>query len=198
MLKITCLLLTFVSTSALAANTSVYTALNDAKCQTVDKGTQGEEWILIGCPGYKNSPDYQVMLSEDDLRDSVSYGKNPRGNCSLRTTFSHFNSAGKTVEWRLHKGKPIATILRFAVSYGEDNPPKTADWLVVTKLEDGNSCAMAFVEGAMPKANEKSRLAADTLSPSFSCKTGAITIYARSKTDISSVPSGPACPPEAP
>jgi hypothetical protein len=164
---------------------SAYSDLNlddKSKCKLVTPVEEGDEGMSSGgyeCKGYKN---YKVSFAEGDLRSFVSFGKDFTNHCATTQTFSGFNSVGKTVEWRLKDGAPIATILRWTVSYDPVDSTKLKSWLVVTKLEDGNACHMAYVEGGFPKANEKARALADSAANTFSCKTDVAKTFANPGT----------------
>ena len=151
---------------AQAANTSVYTNFDIKKCKVLRAAVPEEEdggsYI---CPGYKN---LKMYFAEGDLRQLVAFGKNPEKHCASKQTFPQFNSVNSTIEWRLSKGKPIATIQRWGVSDPVDSS-KIKNWLVVTKLETSNSCHMAIIEGTYPHANVKARELADKRAPSFEC-----------------------------
>ncbi len=186
--------LLFFPTSAIAGITSEYTSFDLEKCQTIDKPSVPEEpWIVLGCKGYRNDPAYDIVFHEDDLRGSFSVGKNPREHCASSFSFSGFNSPGKTIEWRLSDGKPFATILRWTVSMEVDGKPREQQWLAVTKLEADNSCPAAYVEAALPMANEKAREAADRLLTGFTCGTDAIVVVKQQKTSLEGVPNGSSC-----
>jgi hypothetical protein len=152
---------------ALAANTSVYTKYNLDKCPKLDVGNTEEgdsgSWL---CKGYGN---LKIYFAEGDLRDMVAIGKSPKDHCAAHQTFSGFNSVNSTIEWRLNKGNAIAAIQRWTVSYDPEDSAKTKTWLVVTRIESGNSCHMAVVEGAFPNANLKAREIADSLAEKFEC-----------------------------
>ncbi len=156
-----------VPSAAFAANTSVYTKYNLDKCPRLDVGNSAEgdsgSWL---CKGYG---DLKVYFAEGDLRDMVAFGKSPKDHCAAHQTFSGFNSVKSTIEWRLNKGKPIAAIQRWTVSFDPEDSAKTKTWLVVTRIESGNSCHMAVVEGALPNANIKAREIADSLAEKFKC-----------------------------
>jgi hypothetical protein len=152
---------------ALAANTSVYTKFDVAHCPKLDVGNADEgdsgSWL---CKGYG---DLKIYFAEGDLRQFVAFGKSPEKTCAAEQTFSGFNSANTTIEWRLKNGKPIAAIQRWTVSYDPEDSAKTKTWLVVTRIEPGNSCRMAVVEGAFPNANVKAREIADQSAEKFEC-----------------------------
>jgi hypothetical protein len=177
-----------VSAPAFAANTSVYTSFNIDKCPVLDPPNTTEEWGGSSlCKGYNGN---KIYFAEGDLRAFIAIGKNPKGHCSATQTFGGFNTVFPKIEWRLSRGKPIATIQRWNVSYDPENSEKIKSWLVVTKLEADNSCHMAYVEGAYPNANAKARELADTMSAGFSCKGGVVKVVAKSPTDASSLASG--------
>ena len=172
---------------ALAANTSVYTTYNIDKCPKldVDNTDQGDSgsWLCKGYAGLK------IYFAEGDLRSLLAFGKTPQKHCATHQTFNGFNSVDAKVEWRLDKGKAIATIQRWKVSYDSGDSSKMKSWLVVTKLQADDSCNMAIVEGAYPNANAKARELADQMSPTFTCKKGEEKILALQKTLISEVAS---------
>ena len=163
---VSCLLL--LACPAQAQNfTSVYTQVDFKKCRHLQKAdgfSFGGSWV---CPGVGG---FDVVVADADARDIISFdSKNPK-NCAGLKTFSGFNTSGKTIEWRLLHGKPIAAIQRWTVSIDPDKAEKTATWLVVTKLGAKDSCHMHYVAGAFPKANEAARNAADTKSAAFNCE----------------------------
>lgn len=176
--------LCFASPS-LAGYDSVYTDFILDKCQRVtpeSSGEDGESSGVFECKGYGK---YVVTFAEGDLRSFVSFGTESADHCSFHQTFSGFNSVGNKIEWRRKNGKPIATILRWTVSYDPENSEKTKTWLVVTKLEADQSCHMGYVEGAYPNANAAARKLADGFADGFSCATGKATFIsnAGTKTD---------------
>jgi hypothetical protein len=172
---------------AFAGFDSAYSDFVPETCKQIAPGAaegEGEFSPTYECKGYKGSP---VTFAEDDLRSVVAYGKNGRNHCAFHQTFSGFNSVGNKIEWRLKDGKAIATILRWKVSYDPEDSSKTKDWLVVTKVEDGQSCQVGYVEGSYPKANEKARWLADTAAEVFSCNVGKTIFFASSGTSTDGI-----------
>jgi hypothetical protein len=189
-------LLMLMSTSTYAGYDSAYSDFdpeNKSICDLVSAVEPGDEAMSSGgyeCKGYG---DYVVSFAEGDLRSFVSFGKQTGDHCAATQTFSGFNSVGKKIEWRLKDGKPIATILRWSVSYDPEDSTKQKSWLVVTKLEDNNSCHMGYVEGGYPQANEKARWLADTAAEAFSCETGKTVFFANTGTATDGIASGGGC-----
>jgi hypothetical protein len=165
----------------LAANNSVYTKFDIAKCPRLDVGNadegEGGSWL---CKGYGT---LKIYFAEGDLRQFVAFGKSPKKTCAAEQTFSGFNSANTTIEWRLKNGKAIAAIQRWTVSYDPEDSAKTKTWLVVTRIEPSNSCRMAVVEGAFPNANVKAREIADQSAEKFECGVSAQTAVTLPTTD---------------
>jgi hypothetical protein len=185
----------FLSSTADAENTSAYTDFKPEACKQVKAGAaegEGAFGPTFECKGYDGIP---VTFAEDDLRSFVAYGRGGREHCAFRQSFSGFNSVGNRIEWRLKAGKPVATILRWKVSFDAADSSKLKDWLVVTKLENGNSCQIGFVEGGYPKANEKARSLADTKAQGFSCKTGVPTVLANPGTETTDIITAGVCQP---
>jgi hypothetical protein len=83
---------------------------------------------------------------------------------------------GPKIEWRLSNKtggyKPFATILRFYVQRLDDagNEKSEGQVLVVTKVEPGATCQIAWIDAlANPNANELARQAADEKAADFDC-----------------------------
>lgn len=184
------------STPAFAGFYSAYTELNFSDgelCTNVTPApVPGEpnDGVAYECKGYGK---YVVTFAEGDLRSFASFGAESGDHCSVRQTFGGFNSVGNKIEWRLKDSKPIATILRWSVSYDPEDSNKQKSWLIVTKLEENDSCHMGYVEGSFPKANEKARWLADTAAQSFSCKTGKAVFLANPGTETDGIVSGGGC-----
>ena len=172
---------------ALAANSSVYSHYDLAKCPKLDVGNaaQGDSGSWL-CKGYAG---FNIYFAEGDLRSFLAFGKAPKNHCAAHQSFSGFNSVNTTVEWRLSKGHPLAAIQRWQVSYDPEDSTKIKSWLVVTKLEADNSCHMALIEGAYPNANAKARELADQLAPTFTCEKGEEKILAFPTTNTANIAS---------
>lgn len=154
---------------------SAYTDLNLDECSIIHSDDFGTEWA---CPGYKGIP---VMLREGDLRFFVSYGLESTTEKAAEQTLPAFNYLGGKIEWRLSnrsgRFKPVATILRWFTDKGENDGDKPGQILVVTKVEPGNTCHIAYVDALLtPDANQVARALADELAHDFDCETDEITL----------------------
>jgi hypothetical protein len=182
-----------LASPAFASYDSAYTDFIPEKCKQIKPGAaegEGEFSPTFECKGYAGIP---VTFVEDDLRSVVAFGKDGSNHCAFGQTFSGFNSVGNKIEWRLKDGKPIATVLRWKVSYVPEDSSKIKDWLVVTKIGDGQSCHMSYVEGGYPKANEKARWLADTAAENFNCKMDQPKFFSNPGTATDGIVSGGVC-----
>ena len=184
------------SSPAIAGYDSAYSDFepeNKSICTLVTSVEKGDETMSSGVFECKGYDDYVVSFAKGDLRSFVTFGKQTGDHCAATQTFGGFNSVGKKIEWRLKDGIPIATILRWKVAYDPEDSTKEKSWLVVTKLEDNNSCHMGYVEGGYPNANEKARWLADTAAEAFSCKTGKTVFFANAGTATDGIASAGGC-----
>lgn len=139
--------------------TSAYTDLNLDDCLILEADDFGASWA---CPGYKG---YPLMVREGDLRFSLSYGFDADENSAGFQTLPPFNTLGAKLEWRLSNALgrwfPIATIVRYHTAHPETGEDY-GQVLVVSQIEEGNSCHIAYVDArANANANELARDAAD-------------------------------------
>jgi hypothetical protein len=128
---------------------SSYTSTAEKDCRTVGKSRDGGATQL--CPGKSG---LVVVISEDDLRQTVSVGptaataaKEP----AAQTWFAPFNSTASTVEWRAADGKPFAIIQRWLIADNDDldkgGRPTSKPVLAVTRLPPGPVCHVAYIDG---------------------------------------------------
>ncbi len=158
-------LLLLISSNAHAETaSSLYSDLDITKCKTLSKFTEDGGGLDVLCTGIKG---YDVRYTEGDLRGTASFGPNAKTQCAATQTFGAFNSIGKKVEWRMVKGKPVATIVRWFTDNGE--PGGKQNWLVVTKLGTKDSCRTAIIDTKMPNANSVAQQKADNAS-NFNCE----------------------------
>lgn len=167
------LLLLLASAAPAMAAESAYTKVDfDRDCRQDEADDLGGSWT---CTGYRG---YPIRFAEGDLRQSAFYGHlGPWFDKGAFETFSGFNHAGGTVEWRLQGGRPVATIRRWFVSAGTDDggdPLLEVQVLVIAKVGQkgvGDACVVGFVEAtANPNANELAREVADSQAHDFPCR----------------------------
>lgn len=159
--------LLFAAPAAAQQIESSYTDVDLDDCLVVRSDDFGSTWA---CPGYKGLP---VMIAEGDLRFFVSYGLRSTEEQAAGQTLPPFNHLGEKIEWRLSNAgggwKPFATILRYFVQR-EAGGAEDGQILVVTRLEPGATCHVAYVDAlANADANVLARAAADDLAPDFDC-----------------------------
>ena len=118
-----------------------------------------------------------VLIAEDDLRETVSVGRNRAAadeEPAAQARFGPFNSTTTTVEWRTANGKPFAIIQRWHIADNSDEDkdgrPIANPMLVVTRLPPGPVCHVAYIDAqANPNPNELARKAADQFARNFDC-----------------------------
>jgi hypothetical protein len=148
------------------------TAPRDCHVKSADNGV--DDSTIRVCPG-KNG--LVVLIAEDDLRETVSVGRNRLGASkepAAQTWFGPFNSTTNTVEWRAANGRPYAIIQRWHIADNadrdKDDRPIAKPMLAVTRLAPGPVCHVAYVDvQANPDADELARKAADEFARHFKC-----------------------------
>ena len=162
-----------ISPASAQTFSSSYTSSAPKDCRTIGKpGDNGSTKQV--CPGQSG---LVVLLSEDDLRQTVSVGPTPAAAAkepAAETWFAPFNSTANTVEWRAVDGKPFAIIQRWLIADSEHpdktGNPTTKPMLAVTRLPPGPVCHVAYIDGqANRNANELARQAADEFARDFKC-----------------------------
>jgi len=183
-----CALLLSLAAAGAGEFESVYTKLDLDDCLILSteaevEENQGAEWV---CAGHDR---VVVWVAEGDLRYFLGYGSRGRDQCSYRQTLGPFHTVHTALEWRLRGGVPVATILRYFL----EGDARTQEFLVVTRLADGQACHMAYVDASMPDANRLAQEAADRFAPGFDCTTDRPFSYsARGKAEQARF-SAPAC-----
>ena len=153
---------------------SSYTSTAPKDCRMIGKPSEFDGSTRRVCPGKAG---LVVSISEDDLRETVSVGRNRAAAAkepAAQVWFGPFNSTTNTVEWRAVDGKPFAIIQRWHIADNADDDkngrPIAKPMLAVTRLPPGEVCHVAYVDAqANPNPNELARKAADELARNFKC-----------------------------
>lgn len=153
---------------------SSYTSTEPKDCRTIGKPSELDGSTRRVCPGKAG---LVVSISEDDLRETVSVGRNSAAAAkepAAQSWFGPFNSTTNTVEWRAIDGKPFAIIQRWHIADNTDpdkgGRPTAKPMLAVTRLPPGEVCHVAYIDAqANPNPNELARKAADELARKFKC-----------------------------
>jgi hypothetical protein len=151
---------------------SSYTSTAPKDCRTIGKPENGSTTQV--CPGKSG---LVVVISEDDLRQTVSVGPNriaASKEPAAEAWFAPFNSTANTVEWRAVDGRPFAIIQRWLIADNNDTDktgsPISKPMLAVTRLPPGPVCHVGYIDGqANRNANELARQAADEFARDFKC-----------------------------
>ena len=153
---------------------STYTSTAPGDCRVSSAGNGVDDSTIRVCPGKAG---LVVLISEDDLRETVSVGRNRAAAAkepAAQDWFHPFNSTSTTVEWRAAGGKPFAIIQRWHIADNSDQDkngrPIAKPMLIVTRLPPGAVCHVAYIDvQANPNANELARKAADETARGFKC-----------------------------
>jgi hypothetical protein len=164
---------------------SRYTSSAPKDCRVSTTGGNIDDSTIRVCPGKAG---LKVLISEGDLRETVSVGRNRAAAAkepAAQAGFGPFNSTTATVEWRALNGKPFAIIQRWQIADNgdpdRDGRPITKPMLVVTRLPPGAVCHVAYIDvKANPDANELARKAADQNARGFKCGTDAVKVIGAS------------------
>jgi hypothetical protein len=158
--------LLLASPASAAGFVSAYTDVDIEQCEMLSSDEVGATWACEGLDGYP------VTISEGDLRMTVSYGEDAMDEVAMSQGFGPFNRLGAKMEWLSPKDdpdNPVATILRWYLQKGEG--PGESQILVVTQLEPGAVCQIAWIDATANKnANEMAREAAEELAGDFDCE----------------------------
>jgi hypothetical protein len=153
---------------------STYTSTAPKDCHLSSAGNGVDDSTIRVCPGKAG---LEVLVSEDDLRETVSVGRDHAAAArepAAQAWFGPFNWTTTTVEWRALDGKPFAIIQRWHLDDNgdrdKDGRPIAKPMLAVTRLPPGPVCHVAYIDvKANPDANELARKAADESARGFKC-----------------------------
>jgi hypothetical protein len=153
---------------------STYTSTAPRDCRVSSAGNGVDDSTIRVYPGKAG---LVVLVSEDDLRETVSIGRTRAAAAkepAAQVWFGPFNSTTTTLEWRALGGEPFAIIQRWHIADNSDEDrngrPIAKPMLAVTRLPPGPVCHVAYVDvQANPNANELARKAADETARDFKC-----------------------------
>jgi hypothetical protein len=144
---------------------SVETDLSFDQC-TITK--TNDFTTVRACPGYKGVP---VMVADNNARLAVSYGLRSTEEKAAKQSVPHASGLGESIEWRLSNTSgawtPFATILRFRLDAHDGLP--AAEVLVVTRIAEGATCHVAYVDASAPDALALAERTADERAAAFDC-----------------------------
>jgi hypothetical protein len=163
-----------ISAAQAQAFSSSYTSTAPKDCRVTSANAGIDDSTMRVCPGRAG---LVVLISEDDLRETVSVGRSRAAASkepAAQVWFGPFNSTTNAVEWRAVDGKPFAIIQRWHIADNSDQDkegrPIAKPMLAVTRLAPGPVCHVAYIDvQANPKANELARKAADETARDFKC-----------------------------
>ena len=145
---------------------SAYTDLNLERCTIVQQADLSTDFACAGWDGFP------VLVRYGEHRVFVSYGSDAKDEMVWQQSVPSINQTGETLEWLLTDGqRPVATILRYFIDRSEIGGPDE-QVLVVTKIERGNTCPLAYIDARRnTEANQMAREAARDLVPGWDCET---------------------------
>jgi hypothetical protein len=183
-------LLGLVSPAVAETFGSTYTPSAPKDCRVTSAHTGIDDSTIRTCPGKAG---LIVLISEDDLRETVSVGRSRAAAAkepAAQVWFEPFNSTEHTIEWRTLDDKPFAIIQRWHIADNADmdknGRPNTKPMLAVTRLPPGPVCHVAYVDAqANPDPNELARKAADELARDFKCDKDDVKVIGEVGTAVS-------------
>jgi hypothetical protein len=161
------------------------TSIAQKACKTVSRLRVGKSELASArvCPGRGG---YIVLVSEDDLRETLSVGKTAAAAAkepAATQRYGGFNGYEDKVEWRSLKGAPapFALIANWYIDDQEnldkEGRPTAQNMLVVFRLPPGPVCKTAVVDlKANSDAAALARKAADETARGFKCASEEIAI----------------------
>jgi hypothetical protein len=169
---------------------SSYTSTAPKDCRVTSARNEVDDSTIRTCPGKAG---LVVLISEDDLRETVSVGRNRAAAAkepAAQVWFGPFNSTEHTVEWRTMNGRPFAIIQRWHIADStepdKNGRPIAKPMLAVTRLPPGQVCHVAYIDAqANPNPNELARKAADELARDFKCGTDEVKVIGETGKAVS-------------
>lgn len=164
------LLLALSSAPAMGQAISDYTEYDvQADCALIARAPDDQgDWADYVCSGYAN---YPFVIRYSDGREAITYGFATEPGMP---TFSPFNYANGTIEWRVRIERntetPVAAIQRWFIADAEGNWDREV--LVISRVgqpDGGGACAVAFIDARTEAANQRARQLADEMVDDFEC-----------------------------
>lgn len=133
---------------------SAYTSLDLDRCERLDQGKEpgSARWRCTGFAGIS------LYVQNGDDRYDVDAGREDKDELWSDS----FDYPGKTVEWRLARGKPFAIIYR--LESADQDGRKGSHLMVETVGRASPGCRIAAINARTRGANEQARRAADQIS----------------------------------
>ncbi len=140
------------STAQPVPTTSAYTTLDLDRCTPIDRDEESAaRWR---CGGFAR---ISLFVQNGDDRYDVDAGREDQNE----HWSSSFDYPGKTVEWRLRRGKPFAIIYR--LDSANPDAPSWSRLMVETIGGSSPGCRVASIDARTRGANEQARKAADQI-----------------------------------
>jgi hypothetical protein len=165
MLKIilTTALLLLLGSIATAQIKSVYTSLDEKHCKSL-KPVPDSDVIYIssynricsGVGGYRLALDLDLDKGQDHQWIALVAPSGRKFDAGIGP--DAYNSVGKTAEWRVRNGRPIALIIRFDLR-NESGGEITSSVLAVSKISRSMGCVVATVDGDKDSTRQARKLA---------------------------------------
>ncbi len=138
--------------------TSVFTEGSGKHCKDLSGPDDGQnidfaQWTCTGPMGKRIDYDHY------DLRENVTI-QSAKGKDHFQPPIANFNGLlnGGRIEWRLRDGKPFAAI--FDQEFQSEYPTQVGI-TVVTRVDDLESCRIAYIDRSLPDARQRALDAAD-------------------------------------
>ena len=155
--------------SAFAQSKSIYSALSEKACKTLEANPDEGGSYIGECPG---TGGFKLRVIEGDLRQTVDIVTPAKKIHPLEfwNFFQGFSSVGDKAEWLVRSGVPRAVIVRFNVAENPEHSERSRSYLIVAKVGKTSSCITDIIKPARDQ-NVLARKAAEK-APTAPCKTG--------------------------
>ena len=131
--------------------TSAYTSLDLDRCARLDRGDEPGS-ARLRCKGFAG---ISLFVQNGDDRHDIDAGREDQDELWS----AGFDEPGRTIEWRLSRGRPFALIYRLNAS--AQNGPRSSRLMVETIGGSSPGCRIASIDVRAARANEQARRAAD-------------------------------------